>query len=113
MHVVRPYRTAPDYLYLDREAHRRAGAELRRKQVEMGRSVLAEAAETLAASGRPARTQIYVGDPATRILELADKQNADLIVAGARGCSRLERLLMGSVADRLLKEASCSVLIVH
>jgi nucleotide-binding universal stress UspA family protein len=54
-----------------------------------------------------------VGDPADEILRLAEEREADLIVAGARGVSFLERLLVGSVADRLLKYADCSVLIVH
>ena len=36
-----------------------------------------------------------------------------LIIAGARGASMIKGLLVGSVADRLLKEARCSVLLVH
>src|SRR5205814_5380416 len=50
------------------------------------------------------------GDPAEEILKLAGEQDADLLIAGARGISALERLLVGSVADRLLKHAPCSVL---
>jgi nucleotide-binding universal stress UspA family protein len=57
--------------------------------------------------------ELLTGDPATEILRVAEERNADLVVAGARGVSLIERLLVGSVADRLLKEAPCSVLIVH
>jgi nucleotide-binding universal stress UspA family protein len=56
---------------------------------------------------------VRTGNPATEILELAERRRADLIVAGARGVSLLEGLLVGSVAERLLREARCSVLIVH
>ena len=42
-----------------------------------------------------------MGDPATEILALAEERQADLILAGARGASFVEGLLMGSVADRL------------
>jgi nucleotide-binding universal stress UspA family protein len=53
------------------------------------------------------------GDPADEILELVREQQVDLIIAGARGVSLLEWLRVGSVADRLLKHAPCSVLLVR
>jgi nucleotide-binding universal stress UspA family protein len=113
VHVVRPFRSYPDYLYLDPEEHQTAVQEVRRKQDEIGAGVLGEARQRLAAWGARAETELLVGDPATEILRLARDRNADLIVAGARGVTLIEGLLMGSVADRLLKDAPCSVLIVH
>jgi len=52
------------------------------------------------------------GDPATEILQLARKTNADLIVMGTHGRTGVGRLLMGSVAERVLREAACPVLTV-
>lgn len=54
-----------------------------------------------------------VGDPATAILEGAEAWDIDLIVMGARGRSAIARLLLGSVADRVIHHAPCSVLIAR
>jgi nucleotide-binding universal stress UspA family protein len=53
-----------------------------------------------------------IGDPASVILRIAENLNADVLVAGRRGSSLVERLMLGSVADRLAHEASVPVLIV-
>lgn len=47
------------------------------------------------------------------ILKYASRSNADLLVAGSRGMSDLERRELGSVSETLLKYAGCSVLIVR
>ena len=53
-----------------------------------------------------------IGDPASVLIRIADNLNADVLVVGRRGSSLVERLMLGSVADRLAHEASCPVLIV-
>ena len=53
-----------------------------------------------------------IGDPASVILRIADNLKADVLVAGRRGSSVVERLMLGSVADRLAHEATVPVLIV-
>ena len=52
------------------------------------------------------------GDPATEIVRYAHDAGSDLIVMGTHGRTGLERLLMGSVAERVLRNAHCSVLVV-
>ena len=52
------------------------------------------------------------GDPATEIVRYAQEMNMDLIVMGTHGRSGLERLLMGSVAEKVMRQATCSVLVV-
>src|SRR5207302_10989546 len=52
------------------------------------------------------------GDPATEIVRYAMDAGIDLIVMGTHGRSGLERLLMGSVAEKVMREARCSVLVV-
>jgi nucleotide-binding universal stress UspA family protein len=52
------------------------------------------------------------GDPATEIVHYAEDALIDLIVMGTHGRSGLERLLMGSVAEKVMREAPCSVLVV-
>lgn len=53
-----------------------------------------------------------IGDPAGVVLRLVDELDVDVLVVGRRGSSLVERLMLGSVADRLAHEATCPVLIV-
>jgi nucleotide-binding universal stress UspA family protein len=52
------------------------------------------------------------GDPAQEIVRFAADAGMDLIVMGTHGRTGLERLLMGSVAEKVMREAPCSVLVV-
>ncbi|MFO0928371.1 MAG: universal stress protein [Gemmataceae bacterium] len=53
------------------------------------------------------------GDPVDVIIRTACEQGCDLIVMGTHGRSGLSRLLMGSVAERVLRRAPCPVLTVR
>jgi nucleotide-binding universal stress UspA family protein len=52
------------------------------------------------------------GDPAAEIIRAAQETGAELIVMGTHGRTGLQRLLMGSVAEQVLRKASCPVLTV-
>jgi len=52
------------------------------------------------------------GDPASEILRVAADNKADLIVLGTHGRTGLGRMLMGSVAEQVLRRATCPVLSV-
>jgi len=113
IHVAHPREAVPQFCCQDREEYWRAAANLRRRQVSVGREVLAAATMSLSTRGRPARAVLCVGDPTGRILESAEKRQADLIIAGARGVLNGNSIRLGSVAERLLRQADCSVLIVR
>jgi len=51
-------------------------------------------------------TENVVGGPARGIVEIADRNQADMIVAGTRGRNTLAGLLLGSVAQRLVQIAN-------
>jgi nucleotide-binding universal stress UspA family protein len=53
------------------------------------------------------------GQPVDEILRLAEENQADLIVVGTQGHSGLKHLLLGSVAERVVRHAACSVLLVR
>jgi len=53
-----------------------------------------------------------IGEPATSLADVCREQEADLLVVGRRGAGLVERLVMGSVADRVAHYAPCPVLIV-
>ena len=52
------------------------------------------------------------GFPVAELLKCAERNDADLIVIGSHGRSGLSRLIMGSVAEGVMRGASCPVLIV-
>lgn len=53
------------------------------------------------------------GDPANEILRLTDSDNYDLIVMSTHGRTGLSRLLMGSVAEQVIRHAPCPVFVVR
>ncbi|HVX12781.1 MAG TPA: ATPase, T2SS/T4P/T4SS family [Pirellulales bacterium] len=65
-----------------------------------------------ATGGQPVRCEhrVLVGDPVAEILELAKCEAASLIVMSTTGRSGLRRLLLGSVAEAVLRKAPCPVL---
>jgi nucleotide-binding universal stress UspA family protein len=54
--------------------------------------------------------RLLQGDPATVITQVADEQNVDLIVMGTHGRTGILRLVMGSIAEAVVRRASCPVL---
>lgn len=53
------------------------------------------------------------GDPRSKIIDRAAHENADLIVVGSHGRKGLDRFMMGSVAESVVRHARCSVLVVR
>lgn len=58
-------------------------------------------------------TRVEPGDYAETILAVADEIGADLIVIGSRGLGRLRGLLIGSVSQKVVQHAPCSVMVVR
>jgi nucleotide-binding universal stress UspA family protein len=76
-------------------------------------SVLENAAGTLHAEGMEVEQHARPGDPADALLEVAEQQDADLIVVGNKGMTGAKRFLLGSVPNKISHHAPCSVLIVR
>ena len=55
---------------------------------------------------------VSIGDPGSRIVAYAKELDAGLVVIPSRGKSRLERLVLGSVAERVVRLAHCPVLVL-
>jgi nucleotide-binding universal stress UspA family protein len=53
-----------------------------------------------------------MGSPQNEILQFANEQGVDLIVMGSHGRTGISRLLMGSVAEAVMRRANCPVLVV-
>ena len=74
---------------------------------------LAHAKAYLADRGIDGRFELAVGDPATAIVDLADRCEADLIVVGTRQQSLVSSILGLSVSGAVKRKAHCDVLIVQ
>ncbi len=74
--------------------------------------VLNELEENLDLEGVDYETVEELGDPSSRLLSVAETSSADLIVIGRRGAGFAERVMMGSVADRLCHQSEVPVLVV-
>ena len=108
MHVVRPLDLYPG-VALAPEASERHDRDLQ----ETEQTRLDALASTLASqSGLSVQTATRLGRAHSEIAAYAQEIAADLVVAGSRGESSLADLLMGSTASRLLRVATCPVLIV-
>src|SRR5579863_6089833 len=69
--------------------------------------------ERARSAGIPAERSVLKGDPANEIVAFADRAGADAIVLGTHGRSGLPRLLMGSVAEGVLRAATIPVVTVR
>jgi nucleotide-binding universal stress UspA family protein len=65
-----------------------------------------------AAAGVPMDAVVRDGSAGARILEEASEANADLVVMGTHGRGGFERLVLGSVAEKVLRKSPCPVLTV-
>ena len=74
---------------------------------------LGEWTATAAAAGISARWVLRTGVPYKEIVGAAARERADLIVIGTHGRGGLDRALLGSVADRVIRLAPCPVVTVR
>jgi nucleotide-binding universal stress UspA family protein len=68
--------------------------------------------EQIAAKGLKAEPILRVGNPFEEIVVAAKETGASLIVIGCHGLGGLERMLLGSTAERVVQHAPCPVLVV-
>lgn len=96
---VEPYAMAPDLMQaVSDEAH----------------AALAAAVEEAKRQGADATGVLLTGVSWSRIVEIADGDPAiDLVVMGSHGRTGLKRVLLGSVAEKVVRHAPCSVLVVR
>lgn len=85
---------------------------LSRSMAEAQRSVLDRTLDRLDSDGIEVTSGEEIGDPASALVTLARDMDCDLLVVGRRGAGMVERLILGSVADRVAHDSPCPVLIV-
>ena len=76
-------------------------------------NVLDEAVERAADAGREIETVRVTDRPARAIVDYADEEAIDQIVIGSHGRTGVSRILLGSVAEKVVRRAPCPVTVVR
>src|SRR3712207_4124795 len=90
LHLVTAFPDVPSYRERLESSAKRESIDLR----EVAEGVLARAADEAKGRGVQVETHAREGDAAKVILDVAEEQNADLIVVGARGLTAFQRFLL-------------------
>jgi universal stress protein A len=69
--------------------------------------------EAEAIAGRPVHSMVLIGSADAEILRFVREGSFDLLVVGTHGRTGLKRLVLGSVAERVLRQAECPVLVIR
>ncbi len=80
--------------------------------IEGQQKILSEIEEHLDLEGLDYETMEELGDPVSRLISACESSDADMLVIGRRGAGLAERIILGSVADRLCHLAPCPVLVI-
>jgi len=78
-----------------------------------GERIVAEAAERLRDRGVDVETEVLQGEPYRTIVDYANSRGVDVVVMPTRGRTGLERLLLGSTTERVLRQSDVPVLTVR
>ena len=84
-----------------------------RESAEEAKGLVAKTADALRSAGVNVSTAVTQGDPKSIIIDDAKAWGADLIVLGSHGRKGLDRFLLESVSEAVLRHAHCSVEIVR
>ena len=85
--------------------------EIRKKMKKEGALLLGEIEQMASKSGLKITKKIKEGSPDEEIIKISKKD--DLIVMGAKGISAIDRIFLGSVSEKVLHNATSSVMIVR
>jgi nucleotide-binding universal stress UspA family protein len=78
-----------------------------------GAKLLENTRKALSSHDLPIQERLVYGNPAAEILKTARYMKADLIVMGSRGTTGVKRLFLGSVSNKVVHSAGCSVAIIR
>jgi nucleotide-binding universal stress UspA family protein len=87
--------------------------ELRDERQRFGQELVARAGQQLQTAGFKTSTAVREGDPRHEILNAASEWIPDVIVLGSHGRRGMDRFLLGSVSESIVRHAPCSVEIVR
>jgi nucleotide-binding universal stress UspA family protein len=113
LHVVSAYEPVAEARLREEAQHVPADLQWLINPREDVDATLHEAAQAAGEAGIEVERYARQGDPADAILDVAEEQDAQLIVVGNKGMTGARRFLLGSVPNRVSHHAPCSVLIIR
>src|SRR6266849_4277156 len=90
-----------------------SAAQWQHEENEHAAAIAQEVSAAIGGPGRTTETMVASGPPAEKLADLAQSGDVDLVVVGHRGRGAITRMLMGSVADRLVQICPKPVLVVR
>ncbi len=93
--------------------HRSKDVERTNKESVKEAEANVKAMKELFDEGIKVRTLVKKGFPSEKINEVAEKEDCDLIIIASSGKSGLHKFVIGSVAEKVLKDAEKDVLLIH
>jgi nucleotide-binding universal stress UspA family protein len=75
--------------------------------------ILERCKEIAKKSGININTVLLEGDPASKIIGYSGMEKLDLIILGSRGMGKFKEVIIGSVSNKVLHHAKCSVMLVR
>ena len=84
-----------------------------REKKEKADAILEKTDKILKSHGIECKAKLTVGPISEEIVRIAEEGKFDVIFMGSRGLGGLKRMLLGSVADKVLRHAHCSVTLVR
>ncbi len=87
--------------------------EFNAAHAEQAEKSLAEVISKASEKCKKCRSKVVIGDAVDTILQFAENEKADMIIMGTHGKRGIEKILIGSVAERVLKGAHCPVLTMN
>jgi nucleotide-binding universal stress UspA family protein len=117
LHVYSPTLLLPLYLYGDEDVDQRIASEAFSKAVEgirdAGVDMLTKSKKTVEAEGVPVETLLKEGHVVQEIVQTAQEGRFDLLVLGAKGVSKIREMRLGSVCEKVVRNAPCTVMVVR
>lgn len=80
---------------------------------EMGHQATSYVEKIAKAAGMETESIVLKGDPAEKIVNFAEEHNVDMIIVGSLGKGKFERLVIGSVSEKVVRHAKVPVLVVR
>lgn len=106
LHILQPVGPAPPQM------HQGYAPELEAER-DVAKALVNRVATDLRSAGFKVETLVGVGDVREGIIDTATDWHADLIVVGSHGLRGIQRFLLGSVSEFVVRHAPCSVEIVR
>jgi nucleotide-binding universal stress UspA family protein len=75
--------------------------------------ILERCKELASKSGINIHTVLLEGDPASRIIGYSKMEGFDIIIMGSRGMGKFKEMIVGSISNKVIHHAKCSVMLVR